>query len=273
MKNTSLKRLAPVLIGVFFVFNICIATTTEDYSPPELKTEYGPDFPSLGSSGGSMLLGGVGACETQYETFETNNDDVDFYGASIWEAQTFTATSTYNICKMGLLSDIDIYPADLQIEIREIVSGSDPNGKEICSTTHDTSDWSSSTYAWDNEIEFSQECPILSGAQYGIILKVPTGNTTHRVHVKHLTSDGFAGGQRFRTADGGSSWTGYTRDIDFKLFGNEITATSSPATTTTSTWDLDLSNTDNILVLIFTVIWLFGIIYLFIFTFSIIYRL
>jgi hypothetical protein len=157
---------------------------------------------------------------TQYEVYNTNDDNsVSFWGAH-WQAQTFKATSGHTVTSVKIKVGRNGSPGTVTVGIRN-TSGAHPGSTEYTSGTINGNSFTTiPTYTW-YEISVT-EYTLTSGTVYAIVVRAPSGSSSNwgDWRMDH-TSPTYGDGNREESADSGSSWTSYTvDDLMFEVWGN-----------------------------------------------------
>ncbi|GEM_PF-282338 len=157
--------------------------------------------------------------QTLHEYYNTGDDTAhSFYGV-YWDAQTFTPQVTHQIASVKLLLYRTGNPGTVTVSIRA-TSGGLPTGADLASgTTNGNTLPDTSPGEW-HTITFTTPITLTAGTMYAIVVRVPSGSTTNRLHWRFdSTSATYPRGTKCRSSDSGSSWTSdTTHDFMFEEY-------------------------------------------------------
>lgn len=145
--------------------------------------------------------------------YNTNEDgEYSVYGAN-WEAQSFTASSNYDIKAIKLKLWRFSTPGIITVSIRATDGSGHPTGADLISGTTDGDTLTSSSPGEWREIIFSTTYSLVSGTKYAIVMRAvgPPGIVYWRADGSTPT---YANGSREESSDSGSIWTTRT-GVDF----------------------------------------------------------
>jgi len=147
------------------------------------------------------------------------NDDTtggwDGGGLSIysttWEAQTFTASTTYSCgrVRVKLYKDSDVTSGhgNCTVGIYATDVSNKPTGSALVSASLLAYDFTATTSGTWYSFDFSTPLSIVSGTIYAIVVSFPGGNVNTPVKWKTEGDGTYAGGERFTSSNSGGSWT------------------------------------------------------------------
>lgn len=149
----------------------------------------------------------VGAA-TMYERYNTGDDAArEIYGAN-WRAQTFTPSTAHQITSVKLLIYREGAPGDLTVSIRATDGSGHPTGTDLCSGTLNANTITTSTSGLWYVITLGAGANLSAGTKYAIVARALTGgDSSNGVWWRFDdTSSAYAGGNRERSSNSGSSW-------------------------------------------------------------------
>lgn len=155
---------------------------------------------------------------TTRESVERNvlhNTDADLFSAN-WDAQTFTTSSdTIAIRSVTLLLRRMNNPTgNIVVSIRN-VSGDLPIGADLVVATLPAS----SIPTTNTEVEFVFPSPlaVTGNTRYAIVISATLANSFDRPIIRLQNTNVYANGRRCTSSNSGSSWTGQTQDLFFRI--------------------------------------------------------
>jgi hypothetical protein len=157
---------------------------------------------------------------TQYEYYNTGDDNYwSIYGA-YWKAQTFTVgAAAHSITSVKLKLYRYNSPGLVTVSIRATASGV-PTGGDLTSGTIDGNSLALSPGAW-YEITLTQYS-LLANTKYAIVIRAPSGNSSNHADWRcDGTSPTYSGGSAANSTDSGVTWYESTSyDYMFEVWGN-----------------------------------------------------
>jgi len=163
------------------------------------------------------------------QDYYNTGDDQGYglYGAT-WQAQTFTASSSYTITSVKLLLYRYGNPGTITVSIRATTSGA-PSGADLCSGTTDGNTLpTGSPYEW-REITFGAGTPLTSGTKYAIVARAAgtTSDNSGKWRVD-TTDPTYTNGSDWYSTNSGGNWTEIsTADHLFETYSSGQTYTQT----------------------------------------------
>lgn len=169
---------------------------------------------------------------TLKDSFDTGDDtQVSETSDAEWQAQTFTASSSYSIGSVTLKLWRSGNPGTLTVSIRATTGGATavPTGSDLASGTLDVSavPTTAGSAAWST-ITFSAATALVSGTIYAIIIRVSGAGF---LYLRDDTGSGYSSGRRGYSTNSGSTWiNGNFSSTDDLLFRTYDQDAAPPAT-------------------------------------------
>ena len=166
----------------------------------------------------------------KYQYYDTGDDgDYDGYTAN-WLAQTFTPQATHMISKVKLKLFRVGDPGTITVSIKATTSGK-PSGADLCKGTIEGLDLTLDTNGEWYEITLGDGYTVSKGAQYAIVVRAPSGDSSNKVSWRaDKTSPTYTGGTYCSSSDSGVDW-GIISGADC-MFEEWGTGEPSPTTVT-----------------------------------------
>jgi hypothetical protein len=171
-----------------------------------------PANTDLSASAGNVILLNAPAVDAQ-STVETQGFA---FSNTAWVAQTFTPTVTGQVTKV----EADLFcsactgtPPNVTMSIRNAASNL-PTGADLAvgSTAFSNSD-AGGFYS----ISFTTPPTLTAGTQYALVIRMAGAYATGTPAYITSTTSAYAGGRRTLSSNSGSTWTGSTADLSFKI--------------------------------------------------------
>lgn len=178
------------------------------------------------------------ATATLKDSYNTGDDSAYGVYDTTWVAQTFTASSNYNITSVKLkLWHVNGGGAvgTVTVSIRATSAGS-PTGSDLTSGTIDGSTiGTASPGAWFEAALTSYA--LTSGTKYAIVIRAPTCAFADRLAVQRdVSSPTYTDGSEWFSGDSGSTWVeDASTDLLFETWG-DAAASSSCSPPTSGNW-------------------------------------
>lgn len=166
---------------------------------------------------------------TLFDSYTTNDDNVNAPNGTTVYCQTFTASASYSLTSIKLKLARVGTPGTCYAKIYA-TTASKPSGDALSSASFsgDTLTTDSNVGEW---LEISTpSINLSSGIKYAIVVSAPDGNGLNSLNWRNdETSSAYAGGGREYSSNAGSTWTSESATIDcmFETYGDEIVADSS----------------------------------------------
>jgi hypothetical protein len=178
------------------------------------------------------------AIREYYNTGDNTGLATHIYGASYWNAQTFTIGTVSTDQTQSLTTiKLKLYrsgsPGTLTLSVQELDGGGDPDGSDLSTGTYNGNLLTTSTSGdW---YEFTMSAYNLqAGTQYALVIKAASGDASNYA-VWRYDSIGasYSGGQTMWSTDGGTSW-GFSgiSDCMFEIYGTIDTTFTATLNTT-----------------------------------------
>lgn len=189
----------------------------------------------------SSLLGSVCLASDLFDYYNINDITSIGFSGNNWEAQTFTAVSTYTPTSVKIKVSrypVGSSPGTLTASLQGTVSGH-PDSSDLCTGNTNANAFTEyPTFTW-YEIDLAS-CPeIDETVVYAVVVRVETTSVEWREN----PNNGFVIGNREFSANGGINWsTSANVDYMFEVWGNVGTPPPPPGQAT-STPEMILENT------------------------------
>jgi len=164
----------------------------------------------------------VNASSLLYEYYNTgDNYRIDIYSA-YWEAQTFTPTTRHIITSVK----IKVYrygsPGIVTVSIRATDGSGHPTGADLTSNTFDGNALTTSSSGEWKEVALTSYL-LNAGTKYAIVVRATSGDYFNCIFWRwDDSSPTYAGGNREKSSNSGSSWTTDSEDYMFEEWGNPL---------------------------------------------------
>lgn len=145
----------------------------------------------------------------------TGTNTLGAYGVN-WNAQTFTAGSSYNLTSLKLSMRRFNSPGNVIVSIRNTTTGV-PSGSDLAFVIVNGNNFQLSL----NLEEFILNVPvsIIQGQTYAIIVRATEGNSSNDAKWHRQLADAYAGGMGYSSTNSGNNWTALsTRDFSFQAY-------------------------------------------------------
>ncbi len=211
--------------------NVAVAdgsTTTVNFTMPVAATSGCPtdttqtDFQAgiptntdLTASAGNVVLAVAEAVDAQ----ATTETQAFGFSSTSWVGQTFTPTVTGKATQVSLdlfCSSCTGTPPNVVISIRN-ASGNLPTGADLASASVPFSNDAAGGFY---TAVFTTPPTLTAGTQYAIVARMAATYATGTPAYITSTTSSYAGGRRTTSANSGTSWTGTTPDLSFKVTMN-----------------------------------------------------
>jgi hypothetical protein len=157
---------------------------------------------------------------TLYEYYNTGDDSSQPFWDTRWEAQTFTPSTTHTITSVKLRLYRVGSPGTITVGIRATDGDGHPTGEDLCSGTTDGDTLTTDSGGEWREITLGSGYELSASTKYAIVGRTSRGYSDRVNWLKDASSPLYAGGQRERSDDAGSFWTGYSNnDYMFEDWG------------------------------------------------------
>lgn len=185
---------------------------------------------------------------TEYENYDTNDDDSAQMQGANWKAQTFTPAVSHIIKSVSLKIYKVGSPGTLTVSIRGVDGDGFPTGSDLVSGTLNADNITTSTNGDFYEISFSTAPLLTASTKYAIVGRCTGGDASNRVQWKIDTASGslYSGGQYCSSTDSGSSWIGATDDFLFQEWGDPAVlplSVNDTVSVSESFWGSNISKT------------------------------
>ncbi|HEY78459.1 MAG TPA: PKD domain-containing protein [Dehalococcoidia bacterium] len=210
----------------------------------------------------------VKAVETLYESYTTGDDTPYTCWGNTWQAQTFTPTSNHNITRaeMLMVRDSD-FTGTVTVSIKNTDGSNHPTGTDLTSVSFNAS--AVPTTAGYVSATFSTPIAVSQATRYALVVRSIRTSTSGQVWWRaDGSSPTFSFGNMEQSTDGGSTWSSFSPDFLFRIYGDPDivlidadfsgTPTSGPApltvqfsdettggTVTSWSWDFDNDTTED----------------------------
>lgn len=156
---------------------------------------------------------------TKYEYFDSgDNTSKNIYGVN-WEAQTFTPSVGHYIASIkGKFWRLGS-PGTVEAVIRATASG-EPSGGDIVVGTIDGNSFTVDTGGAWYEIFLASPYELTGSTKYALIIRNTGGDSSNRIAWRANNAGGYAGGNRYWSANSGSSWDTFVDDFMFEEWSN-----------------------------------------------------
>jgi len=166
-------------------------------------------------------------CEYDYSTVlkieydETNHSSESSFGNLVWQTQSFTPSTDFQINKAGIyIKYASGTYNDITLSIRADDGTGKPTGPDL--TSGIITAFNNTSYSWKEA--FLTPYMLSGGTKYHLQFKSPTSSTDCYWLWLDNTSPTYTGGTQVYSSNSGSSWTIYTStDIMFRIYGKEPT--------------------------------------------------
>ena len=164
---------------------------------------------------------------TEYEHFDGPDDGNDGISSTTWVAETFTTTSQHSVTsvKIYALRQSGYDPGTFTLSIRATDGNGHPTGGDLTSGSQNASGWSTSAQWHEQTVT---EYMLSNGVKYAIVCRC--SNANNAIYWRLTNAGGYSGGNRELSFNSGGSWSSYSQDELFQVWGNPPV---SPPTVTT----------------------------------------
>lgn len=148
------------------------------------------------------------------DSFESETNANQIVRGVDWSGQTFTASQSYDVTTVSFIPYTLGSPAgDYTVAIRA-TSGGLPTGPNLAEVTVNANTLVSMEW---NDFTFDAPASLTEGVLYAIIMYWPSGAGTDYTYLRNVNGNPYAGGERLRSTNSGSSWTSLsTNDAPFR---------------------------------------------------------
>lgn len=159
---------------------------------------------------------------TLRDYYNTGDDNYQTIWSTVWVAQTFTTSESYNISSVKLKLFRLNNPGTITVSIKA-TSGGLPSGGDLAVGTTDGSTLTTSVVGEWREITFGSPYTLSSGVKYAIVVRSGASAPNYFYWKYDVSSPTYTGGSYIFSSNSGSSWAANTAiDFMFETWGDPI---------------------------------------------------